>query len=232
MSPSSSPTTPRLRLLHIALLGACAALAACGGGQTDAGTESAQAAQEVNAADGDAATNEEYGVGANASAVESDAAAAPAVATAGTEDSAADSPLATAALVGAAAADPANVSVPGAVTTPNPTLQNITVEWAFTGDANANAVVNVRYRKTGTTVWSNSLPLRRITAGSTQGKSWATRHSGSVFDLQPATAYDIELALVDADGGSNPERGPASSKEHGKQPVCSDSRCRFCGAGQ
>ena len=75
MSPSSSPTTPRLRLLHIALLGACAALAACGGGQTDAGTESAQAAQEVNAADGDAATNEEYGVGANASAVESDAAA-------------------------------------------------------------------------------------------------------------------------------------------------------------
>jgi hypothetical protein len=203
MSPSSSPTTPRLRFLHIALLGACAALAACGGGQTDAGTESSPAAQEVNAADGDAATNEEYGVGANAAAVESDAAAAPAVATAGTEDSAATFPLATAALVGTAAVDPANVSVPGTVTTPNPTLQNITVEWAFTGDANANAVVNVRYRKTGSSTWSNSLPLRRISAGTTQGKSWATRHSGSVFDLQPATAYDIELALVDADGGSS-----------------------------
>lgn len=203
MSPSSSPTTPRLRFLHIALLGACAALAACGGGQTDAGTESSPAAQEVNAADGDAATNEEYGVGANAAAVESDAAAAPAVATAGTEDSTATFPLATAALVGTAAVDPANVSVPGTVTTPNPTLQNITVEWAFTGDANANAVVNVRYRKTGSSTWSNSLPLRRISAGTTQGKSWATRHSGSVFDLQPATAYDIELALVDADGGSS-----------------------------
>lgn len=203
MSPTPSLITPRLRLLHIALLGACAALAACGGGQTDAGTESSPAAQEVNAADGDAATNEEYGVGANAAAVESDAAAAPAVATAGTEDSAATFPLATAALVGTAAVDPANVSVPGTVTTPNPTLQNITVEWAFTGDANANAVVNVRYRKTGSSTWSNSLPLRRISAGTTQGKSWATRHSGSVFDLQPATAYDIELALVDADGGSS-----------------------------
>ncbi|MEY4564079.1 MAG: hypothetical protein RLZZ618_3356, partial [Pseudomonadota bacterium] len=95
-----------------------------------------------------------------------------------------------------------NVSVAGAVTTPNPTLQNATVEWAFTGDANANAEVGVRYRVQGQSTWSVGMPLRRVTGGSSSGFSWATRHSGSVFDLQPGTTYDIELALRDPDGGN------------------------------
>jgi hypothetical protein len=92
--------------------------------------------------------------------------------------------------------------VAGVVTTPNPTLQNLTVEWAFTGDANANAVVNVRHRPVGSSSWSTGAPLRRVSAGSTGGFSWATRHSGSVFDLQPGTTYEVELNLVDPDGGS------------------------------
>lgn len=96
----------------------------------------------------------------------------------------------------------ANATTAGAVTTPNPTLQNLTVEWAFTGDANANAVVNVRHRVAGSGSWSSGAPLRRIAAGSTGGFSWATRHSGSVFDLQPGTSYEVELSLVDPDGGS------------------------------
>jgi hypothetical protein len=92
--------------------------------------------------------------------------------------------------------------VAGAVTTPYPTLQSVSVEWAFTGDANANAVVNVRYRPQGQSAWSSAMPLRRIKAGSSAGFSWATRHSGSIVNLVPGTPYDLELALNDPDGGS------------------------------
>jgi len=107
---------------------------------------------------------------------------------------------------------PANVSVPGAVTTPYPTMQNLTVEWAFTGDANANAIVKVRYRKQGSSTWRTGMPLRRVQAGSTTGFSWATRHTGSVFDLQPATTYDVELTLTDPDGGSTTRTVTATTR--------------------
>ena len=96
----------------------------------------------------------------------------------------------------------ANASVAGTISTPFPTMQNLTVQWTFSGDANANAAVKVRYRAKGEAAWRTGMPLRRITAGSSSGFSWATRHSGSVFDLKPATTYEVELSLVDADGGS------------------------------
>jgi hypothetical protein len=96
----------------------------------------------------------------------------------------------------------ADVSTAGAITVPSPTLQNLSIEWAFTGDANANARVNVRYRAQGQSQWSLGMPLQRVQAGSTSGRSWATRHSGSVMNLSPGTAYELELSLVDPDGGS------------------------------
>ncbi|HMX10139.1 MAG TPA: hypothetical protein PKE61_04450, partial [Burkholderiaceae bacterium] len=68
-----------------------------------------------------------------------------------------------------------NASIAGEVSMPNPTLQNLTLEWAFTGDANANAEVTLRYRVAGASSWSTGAPLRRIAAGSTGGFSWATR---------------------------------------------------------
>ncbi len=43
--------------------------------------------------------------------------------------------------------------------------------------------------------------LRRIPAGSNEGFTWAARFSGSVFDLQPGTTYEIEASLKDPDGG-------------------------------
>ncbi len=85
---------------------------------------------------------------------------------------------------------------------PFPTLQNLSVEWAFTGDANANAVVNVRYRVQGQAQWSQAMPLRRVQGGASAGRSRATRHSGSVMNLNPATTYELELSLNDPDGGS------------------------------
>jgi hypothetical protein len=91
--------------------------------------------------------------------------------------------------------------VAGAVTTPYPTIENVAVDWAYTGDANANSAVNVRYRKSGDTTWQSGMALRNVPAGSTEGFSWSNRHSGSIFNLQAATTYEIELTLSDADGG-------------------------------
>jgi chitodextrinase len=114
----------------------------------------------------------------------------------------ASTPSAVASATTQAASGGANAVVAGAVMTPFPTLNNITVEWAVSGDANRNSEVAVRYRAQGTTAWSQGMALRRVPAGSNEGFSWSDRHSGSVFDVQSATAYEIELALTDPDGGS------------------------------
>ncbi|MBW1809876.1 MAG: right-handed parallel beta-helix repeat-containing protein [Deltaproteobacteria bacterium] len=95
-----------------------------------------------------------------------------------------------------------DATTPGALTTPYPTLTNLSIEWAIAGDDNLNGVVTLRYRPTGTPAWKNSLPLRRIPAGSNEGFSWDNKHSGSVFNLATDTEYEIELTLTDPDGGS------------------------------
>src|SRR5262245_16447957 len=59
-----------------------------------------------------------------------------------------------------------NATTPGAVTTPYPTINNISVEWAISGDANNNGVVTMQYRVHGTTTWIDGMPLRRVPAGS------------------------------------------------------------------
>ena len=98
----------------------------------------------------------------------------------------------------------ANPTVPGTLSFPNPTLENISVLWLISGDDNLNGVVSVRYRKTGDATWRTGMPLRRVPAGTNpdNGWTWPNRHAGSVFDLTPGTSYDIELTLTDPDGGS------------------------------
>jgi len=96
-----------------------------------------------------------------------------------------------------------NATTPGTVTTPYPTLINLSVEWAISGDDNNNGAVGVRFRQTGAAGWRDALPLRRVPAGSTEGFSWDNKHSGSILDLEPDTEYEIELALSDPDGGSD-----------------------------
>lgn len=109
-------------------------------------------------------------------------------------------------LGGAGAAWGANATTPGDVTTPYPTLINLAVEWPIEGDDNLNGVVTMRYRATGQTEWREAMPLRRVPAGKTSRPAtpftWQNKHAGSIFDLQPNTAYEIHLQLVDPDGGS------------------------------
>lgn len=92
-------------------------------------------------------------------------------------------------------------AVPGELSFPFPTLRNATVEWAIEGDADEDSVVTVRFREEGTRAWRKALPLRRIPADANEGFSWANRHSGSLFDLEPDTTYEVEAFLLDPDGG-------------------------------
>ncbi len=101
-----------------------------------------------------------------------------------------------------------NNTTPGTPVSPYPTIQNLSIEWPISGDSNNNGIVDVRYRKTGTTPWTKGLRLRRVPAGkftTSGGKvlTWANKHSGSLFDLLPNTPYEIELTLADPDNNGN-----------------------------
>ncbi len=94
-------------------------------------------------------------------------------------------------------------TIPGAIITPFPTLKNLAVEWNIQGDDNLNGRVEVAYRVTGTTAWKEGMPLFRVPAGENIGFTWSNKHSGSIFDLDPDTGYEIRLKLSDPDGGSD-----------------------------
>jgi len=95
-----------------------------------------------------------------------------------------------------------DATIPGAVTTPYPTVINLAVEWKIEGDDNLNGRVAVRFRKTGADKWREAMPLFRVPARKDGRFAWANKHSGSIFDLVPGTEYEIELTLTDPDGGS------------------------------
>jgi hypothetical protein len=100
----------------------------------------------------------------------------------------------------------ADSTTPSEVITPFPTITNLAVEWRIEGDDNFNASCELKYRKKGENAWLEGMPLQRVPAGKSQKTSpiftWTNRLSGSVFDLEPGTAYEIELKLHDPDGGS------------------------------
>ena len=102
------------------------------------------------------------------------------------------------------AAIAADATTPGTVTTPYPTIVHLAVEWEIDGDDNLNGTVAVRFRELGRDKWRRAMPLRRVPAGQSRGTNpifhWKNKHSGSLFDLKPDTAYEIALTLTDPDG--------------------------------
>jgi hypothetical protein len=95
-----------------------------------------------------------------------------------------------------------NATIPGQLSTPNPTFENVSIRWEISGDDNQNGVVSVRYRQRGSEAWKQALPLMRVVVGRSEGVSWTNHHAGSILGLAPGTTYDVELTLVDTDGGS------------------------------
>ena len=99
-----------------------------------------------------------------------------------------------------------NATIPGAISTPYPTLTCLAVEWLIRGDDNQNGKVEVSYRAVGESEWKQAMPLVRVPAGNTGSHTrptfyWMNKHSGSIFDLRPDTGYEIRLSLSDPDGG-------------------------------
>lgn len=95
-----------------------------------------------------------------------------------------------------------NRTIPGEVIKPYPTIINLAIEWYIQGDDNQNGIVSVQFREKGKTDWKQGMPLRRVPARENEGFSWENKHSGSIFDLNPDTGYEIKLKLEDPDGGS------------------------------
>ena len=91
--------------------------------------------------------------------------------------------------------------VPGPLAVPYPTIRFVTLEWPFAGDENGDARVTVRFRAAGAAAWRAAMPLQRVEPGENAGFTWERRFSGSLFDLDPDTEYEVELAMHDPDGG-------------------------------
>jgi len=100
-----------------------------------------------------------------------------------------------------------NRTVAGRVSTPFPTLTNLAVEWLISGDDDLDATVEVAFRQAGQDNWRKALPLVRVPADCVPPEKspvvyrWPNMFAGSLFDLRPATEYEIRLSLHDPDGG-------------------------------
>jgi hypothetical protein len=88
---------------------------------------------------------------------------------------------------------------PGAVNLDRPTLVTLGVQLLVTGDDNHDATVGVRYRPVGGN-WHVGRDLFRVHPEDIVGRTVPEQFAGSIFDLQPATTYDIELHATDPDG--------------------------------
>jgi len=89
------------------------------------------------------------------------------------------------------------------------TMHSLGAYWVVRGDANANARVELAFRPEGGE-WREGLPLFRVERGAhrnDKGESTldvpddAWLFAGSALLLEPDTAYELRLRLVDPDGG-------------------------------
>jgi len=95
---------------------------------------------------------------------------------------------------------------PGELRLDRPTLIALGVQWLVRGDDNHNAVVTVRYRPLAGGEWREGLPLYRVRPEVVKDRVIAPQFAGSIFDLRPATTYEIELHASDPDGGVDETR--------------------------
>ncbi len=111
--------------------------------------------------------------------------------------------------VGPAAADPSTVCCIG-ISLP-----------ILSGDEDYDAFVGVSYRRTGDTAWTPALPMLRVrpeTLGNEDPPENfglprpVEQFAGSVFDLEPGTAYDVRLQINDPDGSSEQQIIAASTQ--------------------
>jgi len=114
--------------------------------------------------------------------------------------------LAALALLDLPAAAGADATRQGRLIVDPPTFNCLGFAWEIEGDANHNATVAVEFRRNGEPPWRPAQPLLR-TGGVHVGRApdWLDHRipdllAGSIFDLEPNTAYEVRLTLQDSDG--------------------------------
>jgi hypothetical protein len=88
----------------------------------------------------------------------------------------------------------------GTVNIDPPTLVSLGVQLLVSGDDDHDAQVSVRYRPLSTVTWKTAMDLFRVRPESVGGRVVPEQFAGSIFELAPATTYEIELHALDADG--------------------------------
>ena len=53
-------------------------------------------------------------------------------------------------------------SIPGEISSPYPTLENLALEWLIRGDDNQNGLVRVEFREKGSSIWQKAMPVQKI----------------------------------------------------------------------
>lgn len=86
------------------------------------------------------------------------------------------------------------------------TLYSIGIEWDITGDDDHDASCDVHYRKQGSGMWREALPLYLVDYLPPAPQHGIDKRfngfAGSVLFLEPGQSYEIQLELVDPDGGA------------------------------
>ena len=102
-----------------------------------------------------------------------------------------------------------------------PTLHSLGVYWILREDTGRMASIGLEYRKVGTTGWRSGAPLLRVERGAHVMGRLGSRidvpadgwlFAGSVLLLEPATAYELKLTVLDSNesGTGRPARQSAS----------------------
>ena len=122
----------------------------------------------------------------------------------------------------------ADRAVPGEVLIEPPTLQALGFEWPLSGDANRNATVSIRYRKKGAEGWREGLPPLRVGGEETNYLAMdftaPAMFAGSLFDLEPGTAYEIMLRISDPDGVDGPAERRIEARTRPEPVPAADGR--------
>ena len=95
---------------------------------------------------------------------------------------------------------------PGEFKIDPPTLKCLGFRWYIDGDDNANASVDVTYRKESEPAWRDALPMLRVNREVVNQQfdpyTCGNLFAGSVMYLDPDTEYEVKFRLNDPDGGN------------------------------
>jgi hypothetical protein len=93
-----------------------------------------------------------------------------------------------------------------------PTLHALGVQVLISGDDDRDAAIAVRVRLEGGQ-YVDGPPLFRVKPETVVGRVVPEQFAGSVFDLAPGTAYELELTAIDPDGGGETRTVTATTRD-------------------